>query len=303
MARNGSAAARGKAGGYAMAALSSATFGLAPLFTLRLLGEGFSTFEVLAYRWGIAAAALTLFAVVRCERLRIGRRERATVLSLAVLRAATSLSLVVAYENIASGAASTIHFIYPLFVALVMMGLFGERRQRAVGFAVVVSLAGAALLASGSATEAGGSRTVGLCAAAASVLFYGGYIVGVRRSRAATIPSAALTCCVMGLGALFFVAGGLLTGGIRLAAGWGTWLSIAGLALPATALSNIALVTAIKRIGPTLTSVFGALEPLTAVVAGACLLGEPFTVRSGAGVVLVVAAVVTVVVSEGRKRT
>ena len=46
--------------GIAYAALSSSTFGLAPLFTVTLLRDGFSPFEVLTYRWGVASAALLL---------------------------------------------------------------------------------------------------------------------------------------------------------------------------------------------------------------------------------------------------
>ena len=41
--------------GILWAALSSSTFGLAPLFTLLLLGVGYSSFEVLTYRWGVAS--------------------------------------------------------------------------------------------------------------------------------------------------------------------------------------------------------------------------------------------------------
>ena len=68
-------------------------------------------------------------------------------------------------------------------------------------------------------------------------------------------------------------------------------------ALPATALSNMALVQAIKKIGPTLTSVFGAMEPLTAMVIGILAFGEPFTWMTAAGMVLVIAAVSWVVLN------
>lgn len=47
--------------GILYAAVSSSTFGLAPFFSLTLLLAGFSAFEVLSYRWGVATIALTLF--------------------------------------------------------------------------------------------------------------------------------------------------------------------------------------------------------------------------------------------------
>ena len=57
----------------------------------------------------------------------------------------------------------------------------------------------------------------------------------------------------------------------------------------------------IKRIGPTLTSIFGALEPLTAVVIGVAVFGEPFTAQGAAGILLIVAAVSVVVLRTGRR--
>lgn len=284
--------------GFSYAALSSSTFGLAPFFTLSLLIAGFSSFEVLAYRWGIASLALALFGIMLGETFRISRKDWGTVFILSLFRAATSFSLVIAYQNIASGVASTIHFMYPLAVAVVMMCFFGEKKSFSILFAVVVSLIGAGLLSTGKIDFEGGDTTTGMIAAALSVFFYGGYIVGVRKSRAVQIPSMALTCYVMGLGALFFILGALLTGGIRLATEGHTWLNILGLALPATAISNITLVKAIKHIGPTLTSIFGALEPLTAVAIGCWVFKENFTLNSAIGILLILTAVTMVVVHE-----
>lgn len=113
--------------GFIYAALSSATFGLAPFFTISLLLAGFSSFEVLAYRWGIASLTLVVFGIMLGETFRISRKDWGTVFILSLLRAATSFSLVIAYQNISSGVASTIHFMYPLAVALAMMG-FSEKR-------------------------------------------------------------------------------------------------------------------------------------------------------------------------------
>ena len=47
--------------GIIYAAVSSATFGLAPFFSISLLAVGFSSFEVLTYRWGVATVVLLLF--------------------------------------------------------------------------------------------------------------------------------------------------------------------------------------------------------------------------------------------------
>ena len=291
-----------RAKGILYAALSSSTFGLAPLFTLLLLGLGYSSFEVLSYRWGVATLFLGALALLAGRSFRLSWPELRTEFFLSLFRAATSLSLVIAYQHIASGVASTIHFMYPLAVALAMMCFFREKGSVGVFAAIGMSIVGAVLLSLGNVDFTRGNTTLGMVSAAVSVVSYGGYIVGVRKSRAVGIDSTVLTCYVMGLGALYFIAGGLVTGGIRIETDGTAWLCIHGVALPATAVSNMTLVQAIKRIGPTLTSVFGALEPLTAVVIGVAVFGEPFTVQGAAGILLSVAAVTIVILHSGRRK-
>lgn len=281
--------------GIACAAVSSSTFGLAPLFSISLLLIGYSSFEVLFYRWGVASATLFLFGLAAGCRFRLQRKQLPAVCILSLFRAATSLSLLIAYQHISSGVASTIHFMYPLAVAAVMALLFHERLTRRVAAAIVLSLVGAAMLSAGDIDREGGNTLTGIVAASVSVFAYGGYIIGVRKSRASEIESATLTFYVMAFGALLFLCGGLLTGGVRPAAGVREWGCILGLALPATALSNLSLVQAIKYIGPTLTSIFGALEPLTAVVIGMLVFGEKLGPVSAAGIGLTIAAVSIVV--------
>ena len=271
------------------------------MVSILLLSDGFSSFEVLSYRWGVASLTLGIIGLAGGCRFRISRQELCTVFFLSLFRAATSLSLVIAYQNISSGVASIIHFMYPLAVALAMALFFRERISWRTAAAIGVSLAGVALLSTGGIGSRGGDTTAGTIAAAVSVFAYAGYIIGVRKSRAAQVESTTLTFYVMAFGALLFLCGGMFTGGVRLVTDGKERLAILGLALPATAISNITLVRAITFIGPTLTSIFGALEPLTAVAIGATVFGERFGWTSALGVGLVVAAVSIVVLDTQRK--
>ena len=260
--------------GILYAAVSSSTFGLAPFFSITLLLIGFSAFEVLSYRWGIASVVLIIFGLFSGCDFRLKRKDFAVVFALSLLRAIPSFSLIIAYQNIASGVASTIHFMYPLAVALVMMFVFREKRSVWVIVAVLMSLSGASVLSLGGADVKDGNVSIGLVSACVSVFSYAAYIIGVRNTRVVKINSTVLTCYVMSLGALFYIAGACCTSGLRMVTDSYVWLIILGLALPATAISNITLVQAIKNAGPTLTSILGAMEPLTAVVIGVFVFNE-----------------------------
>ena len=187
--------------GILYAAVSSATFGLAPFFSISLLAIGYSSFEVLTYRWGVATVVLLVFAfLTKCD-FHIGYKDFKTIFGLSLLRALTSFSLVIAYQNIASGVASIIHFMYPLAVAVTMAVFFREKKSIVTFAAIVLSLVGASLLSSGNIEYNGGNRMMGLIAACISVFSYAGYIIGIRKTRAVEVNSTVLTCYVMGLGA------------------------------------------------------------------------------------------------------
>lgn len=287
--------------GIIYAGVSSSTFGLAPFFTLSLIYAGYSSFEALSYRWGVATVFLVVIGLMQGVDFRISRRDLLTVFCLSLFRATTSFSLVIAYQNIASGVASVIHFLYPLAVALAMMLFFKEPRSKTVLSAVALSIVGALFLSFGDIdSPSGGDSVLGIVCAAVSVFSYAGYIVGVRKTRAVNLPSVPLTCYVMGIGAVLFVIGGLFTGGVRIETDPRMWLYIAGLALVATAISNISLVQGIKYAGPTLTSILGAMEPLTAMVLGIVAFCEGFSWQSGVGVLLILFSVFIVVLKEQR---
>lgn len=85
--------------GILYAAVSSATFGLAPFFSISLLAIGYSSFEVLTYRWGVATVVLLVFAfLTKCD-FHIGYKNFKTIFGLSLLRALTSFSLVIALSE------------------------------------------------------------------------------------------------------------------------------------------------------------------------------------------------------------
>ncbi|MCM1347713.1 MAG: DMT family transporter [Bacteroidales bacterium] len=279
--------------GIADAIISSSSFGLSPFFSVSLLMAGLSTFEVLTYRWGVATFVLTAFALVSGKSLKTDCKEFGKMSVLSIFRALTSMFLIYGYGNIASGIASTIHFMYPIVVAVSMMFLFGERKSPVILTAAVLSLIGAYLLASGDSAKnsANGNVAWGIISSACSVFCYSTYIILLKKTGADKIDSTKLTCYVMGLSTIYFFIAGSLSGGVRLVTEPGLWFYIIGISVLCTSISNFFLVTAVKKIGPTLTSVFGALEPLTAVIIGAIAFSETLTASSIIGMLLIVTTV------------
>ena len=287
--------------GMFYAALSSASFGFSPLFSLGLLAAGLSNFDTLSYRWLIAGIVLMIYAACKKKTLRLLSFDEAwKVILLSALRATTSLTLLIGYANISSGISSTINFMYPVIVALCMMIFFREKRTWIDIVAIVASFFGVYLLASGdSIIVEGGNTRLGLICSLISAFSFAAYYIVMKQVKADKIEVVKFTTWIMMLCAFYFIACAIIfEGKLTIVSDGRCWLNILGLGLWSTMVSNITGVKAIRRIGPTLTSILGALQPLTAVILGVLFLGEHLYFRSVIGISCIVIAVLIIVMHQ-----
>lgn len=291
--------------GIFYACISSASFGFSPLFSIGLLAAGLSNSDVLSYRWALAAIVLMVYAAVKGKTLRINSLDEAWKIALlSGLRALTSVTLLIGYANIASGIASTINFMYPVIVVFWMMLVHGEQKSWINLAAIALSILGVYLMASGDGLKIeGGNTALGLACSIISAVSFAAYYILMKRTRADKIEVVKFTTWIMIMCAVYFIIGGLIVdGGITLVHDGKLWLYILGLALWSTMISNFTGVKAVRRIGPTLTSILGALQPLTAVILGVLFLDEHLGFKSIAGIVLILAAVLMVVTHQNMKK-
>lgn len=292
--------------GLFYAALSSASFGFSPLFSLGLIAAGLTNWDVLSYRWLTAAAVLVIYAAIKKKTLKLNSFDETwKVMLLSALRSLTSITLLIGYANIASGIASTINFMYPVIVALCMMIIYGEDRSWVNVLAIIIAILGVYLMASGDGLAVeGGNTTLGLVCSLISAFSFAAYYIVMKKTKADKIEAVKFTTWIMLLSGIYFVAGGLISDGkITMVTDFKSWMNILGLGLWATMVSNFTGVKAIRRIGPTLTSILGALQPLTAVVLGIIFLDEHLGISTISGILLILTAVIMIVLHQRKARS
>jgi drug/metabolite transporter (DMT)-like permease len=125
----------------------------------------------------------------------------------------------------------------------------------------------------------------------------------MKRTKADKIEAVKLTTWIMLMCAVYFiVAGFIFNGKITIVTDGKLWISILGLGLWSTMVSNFTGVKAVRRIGPTLTSILGALQPLTAVILGVLFLNEHLSVMTVVGIGLIMLAVMIIVQHQSKKK-
>lgn len=291
--------------GIFYASISSASFGFSPLFSIALIAAGLSNLDVLSYRWSVAAIVLVIYALSKKRSLRLNSFDEVwKIILLSALRAITSITLLIGYANIASGIASTINFMYPVVVTLCMMIFFGEQKSWINIGAIGLSLLGVYLMASGDGLRVeGGDTALGLTCSLISALSFAAYYIVMKRAKADKIEVVKLTTWIMLMSAVYFIAANFIFNGkMTIVTDGKLWISILGLGLWATMVSNFTGVKAVRRIGPTLTSILGALQPLTAVILGVAFLDEHLSVMTVIGIGLIMAAVMIIVQHQSKKK-
>lgn len=287
--------------GFAFGILTSATFGLIPLFTLPLMEKGMQFDSILFYRFLFAAFALTGMMAVKKESFRVEKRDLPILVLLGFFYTASAMFLFWGYNFMSAGIATTLHFTYPVFVTLIMLLVFKEKTSWITLTAIALAILGVARLS----IDEGEMRlsVLGVFIVLLSALGYALYISTVNKSRVKGMTGRKLTFYVFVVSTFLFAMKAGTNGGIQAIPDWGALINLILLAVVPTVISNITLVLAVHHIGGTLTSVLGAVEPITAVCVGVLVFSEPFTPNLAAGILLIILAVTLIILSKSIQDT
>ena len=282
-----------KAKGYFLAAFSAATYGMNPLFSLPLYADGMGVDSVLFFRYLFAVPMVALMVKSRGRSFAIQKGELWPLLMVGVFFVLSSITLFRSYLYMDSGIASTILFIYPVMVALIMAVFFKEKVSLQTWVCIAMALAGIGLLYK--APDGAVLSTVGILFVLGSALAYTLYIITVNKTILKDVPSVKVTFYVILTGFVIFSVMVLLGEGLQTPTKWWLWLDLVAFALFPTVISMYCATKAIVYIGSTATAILGALEPVTAVFFGITLFGETLQGRGVAGLLLIIISVTMVV--------
>lgn len=285
-----------KLNGLIYGILSSASFGLIPLFAIPAMQHGMDFMNVLSYRFLFATLSLAILLKVRRCSFRIEKKDFSTLLLLAIFYLISSVFLLWGYNFMPSGIATTLHFMYPVITTLVMMAFFHEKSSKWRISAIILAIAGVYAL---SHTEPNGKASLlGIVIVLLSAVGYALYLVAVGQRKNKSIQGLKLTFYVFLFGTVILWAGMSLFGKVQAIPDPSTGANLLMLAIIPTVVSNLTLVEAIKYIGATQTSVLGAMEPVTAVIVGITVFGESFSLTIAAGILLIISAVTIIILKK-----
>lgn len=282
--------------GFAFGAAAAASYGLNPLFALPLYSAGIKVDSVLFYRYFFALLMMGGLMKIKKQSFVIKRSELPALVIMGLLFSSSSLFLFESYNYMAAGIASTILFVYPVMVAIIMAIFFHERLSVITMLAIALAFAGISMLYKG---EDGNTLSLmGVVMVIASSLTYALYIVGVNRSSLVTMPTMKQTFYSILFGMFIYIVRLDFCTELQMISSPLLWVNALSLALFPTIISLITMTLAIHNIGSTPTAILGALEPVTALFVGILVFGEQLTLRIAIGILMILIAVTLIIAAQ-----
>lgn len=185
-------------------AAAASTYGMNPLFAVTLYGDGMNPDSVLLFRYMFALPILALMIKMRGHDFRLTMKEAVSLFIVGMLVATSSLTLYMSYNYMPAGIASTMLFVYPVIVAVLMTVFFGERVKLLTVLCIALAVGGIAMLYKGDGATT--LNPIGCIIVLCSSLSYALYIVLINRDIYKYIPTLKLTFYTLLFGTTLFMA-------------------------------------------------------------------------------------------------
>lgn len=276
--------------------ISGVSFGMIPLFSIPVIAAGMDNVSILVYRFLFGSAAMLAILLLRKTNMRVSLSELLRIVLLAIFYITTALATLECYKYLSSGIATALVYTDPIWCALIGLAFLGDKFSIKLTSSILLASLGVMMM-TGVFSGDGTFSMIGLLLGLASGLAYGIYLILVPRLKVKHIASLKLTFYVFFTGMWLLIAYSLMTnGGVEEVPDSSCWLDLALLGLIPTAISNICVTVSLKLINSTIVAILGAFEPLTAMVVGVVILGEPlgFIGVVGGMLILVAVAILTI---------
>lgn len=286
--------------GYLVVIASACLFGCMPFVASIFYAGGGNAYLLTFFRFFFSIPVFALYIAFHPTlTLHIKKRQIAQIAVLAIGGSSlTAVLMFSSYLYIPSGMATTLHFVYPFFVLLGGLLFFHEKLTVSKAFCFILSAVGIVLINDSS----GGGNPIGIILALCSGGTYAFYILFLDKSGLKYMHSFKLSFYISVFASVALFLFTLLTGHFTLQLTPSAWLAAVVMALGMGVGATCLFQTGIKMTGSRNASLLSTFEPVTSLVLGCVLLGDPFHVKTLLGAAGILLAVVLMLVLERRKR-
>ena len=269
--------------------LSAVLYGIVPTLSAMAYRGGINGITLTFLRGFLSLPVLLAMIIADKRRLRQSSRKMKQIVILALVgQALPILLLFISYYYIATGIATTLHFIYPLVIVISSALIYRQRLPRVTLSAVMLVTVGIFMFSDIGAA----SNRLGVLLALLSGIFYSFYVIYLKHSGLESMDYVVLTFYVMLIMSAAVLIFGLLSGNFRISATPLSWSLCVMIALMVSLGAMPLFQTGLRREGEAEAGIFSTMEPVTSMILGSMILGEEIGASRLMGVAVILFGII-----------
>lgn len=265
--------------GYIYTALSAIIFGLMPLLTKIIIARGATSLTIPFFR--VFYVTIVLFFVLKIKKIDLHLEKRDLLSAILTSIFGSGLTIIIlneSYNHVDTGIATSLHFLYPLFVAILCCFFYGEKIKKKQILSLSFALVGIICFMS-----KGNGSLFGYFLAIASGLTYAFYLVKMDKSGLVKMNALKLSFYLALFTTIEIFTMNLFMQDVVFKMDALSYGLLLVLALSSSFLATVLLQKGVLLLGSTRASFICLLEPVTSMIVGILWLNEAFTFNKGLG--------------------
>ena len=265
--------------GYIYTALSAIIFGLMPLLTKIIIARGATSLTIAFFR--VFYVTIVLFFVLKIKKIDLHLEKRDLLSAILTSIFGSGLTIIIlneSYNYVDTGIATSLHFLYPLFVAILCCFFYGEKIKKKQILSLSFALVGIICFMS-----KGNGSLFGYFLAIASGLTYAFYLVKMDKSGLVKMNALKLSFYLALFTTIEIFTMNLFMQDVVFKMDVLSYTLLLVLALSSSFLATVLLQKGVLLLGSTRASFICLLEPVTSMIVGILWLNEALTFNKGLG--------------------
>ncbi|WP_066893373.1 DMT family transporter [Clostridium nigeriense] len=278
--------------------LSAVIFGFTPALASITYGLGNNSLSMTFYRNLFAIPFLFLILKYKKIPLKANKKELKDIFVLSLIGVAITTALLYSsYSYIGIGAATTLHFLYPMFVALACKFIFNEKLGKGKVISLILAFIGVALFMD---TKSSGN-IVGALMALISGVTYAFYILWLDKKGLVKMNPYKLSFYIVTFASLEMLVGNILGGYIEVNLPLKAYILMILCSVLASIVGIVSFQIGVSIIGSTSAAIFSLFEPITSVISGIIIFNEALNLPKLLGCLIIFIAITYLAVESGAK--
>ena len=265
--------------GYIYTALSAIIFGLMPLLTKIIIARGATSLTIPFFR--VFYVTIVLFFVLKIKKIDLYLEKRDLLSAILISIFGSGLTIIIlneSYNYVDTGIATSLHFLYPLFVAILCCFFYGEKIKKKQIISLSFALVGIICFMS-----KGNGSLFGYLLAIASGLTYAFYLVKMDKTGLVKMNAFKLSFYLALFTTIEIFTMNLFMQDVVFKMDAIAYGLLLVLALSSSFLATVLLQKGVLLLGSTRASFICLLEPVTSMIVGILWLNEALTFNKGLG--------------------